>query len=51
MPEEPQTSVHYQGIQPEPATSDAEPGANERTMAEEELRRRHSGEHGDAPAR
>ena len=45
MPEQPQTSVHAQTVGPTPADEEAR-DANERTLAEETLRRRHSAEQG-----
>jgi hypothetical protein len=43
-PEEPQTSVHTQTVGPEVAKSDAPDEPAERTIEEEELRRRAGGD-------
>ena len=47
MPEEPQTSLHFQAIQPEVEPAEA----NERTVEEESLRREHGGDEGDPAER
>ena len=50
-PDEPQTSLHTQTIQPEPAESDASGEPAERTLGEETRRRAHSEEQGGATER